>query len=101
MNKNEIVSALANRTGFTKKDSEVMLDAVISIVSETLATGEKVQVVGFGTFEVKERAPRMGRNPKANLPVPIPAKRVPYFNPGRELKDLVERPKKSPIKHQS
>lgn len=94
MNKEEMVSVLAQHTGFTKKDSEMALDAVFQIISDTLASGNKVQVVGFGTFEVKERAPRMGRNPKANKPVPIPAKRVPYFTPGKVLKSLVECTKK-------
>ena len=90
MNKEEMVDALAQRTGFTKKDSETVLDTVFQIISEALVSGDKVQVVGFGTFEVKDRAPRMGRNPKANIPVPIPAKRVPSFKPGKMLKDLVE-----------
>lgn len=94
MNKEEMVNALSQKIGLTKKDSEVALDAVIQIISDTLASGHKVQIVGFGTFEVKERAPRMGRNPKANLPVYIPAKRVPYFTPGKVLKSRVERPHK-------
>lgn len=94
MNKEEMVNALAQKTGYTKKDSEIVLDAVFQIISDTLASGRKVQVVGFGTFEVKERAPRMGRNPKANMPVPIPAKRVPYFTPGKVLKSRVECSKK-------
>ena len=90
MNKEEMVSVLAQHTGFTKKDSEMALDAVFQIISDTLASGHKVQIVGFGTFEVKERAPRTGRNPKANLPVYIPAKRVPYFTPGKVLKSRVD-----------
>lgn len=94
MNKEEMVNALSQKIGLTKKDSEVALDAVIQIISDTLASGHKVQIVGFGTFEVKERAPRTGRNPKANLPVHIPAKRVPYFTPGKVLKSRVERPQK-------
>lgn len=94
MNKEEMVNALSQKIGLTKKDSEVALDAVIQIISDTLASGHKVQIVGFGTFEVKERAPRTGRNPKANLPVYIQAKRVPYFTPGKVLKSRVERPHK-------
>lgn len=90
MNKDEMVYALAQKTGFTKKDSEFMLDSVFQIITEALVSGEKVQVAGFGTFEVKERAPRMGRNPKANLPVPIPAKLAPTFKPSKVLKDAVE-----------
>ena len=91
MNKEEMVNELSYKTGFTKKDSEVVLDAVFQIISDSLVSGDKIQIVGFGTFEVKERAPRVGRNPKANLPVPIPAKRVPYFTPGKVLKSLVEK----------
>lgn len=94
MNKEEMVNALAEYTGFTKKDSEMALDAVFQIISDTLASGDKVQVVGFGTFEVKQRAPRVGRNPRANKPVPIPAKRVPYFAPGKVLKSRIECSKK-------
>lgn len=94
MNKEEMVNALSQKIGLTKKDSEVALDAVIQIITDTLASGHKVQIVGFGIFEVKERAPRTGRNPKANLPVYIPAKRVPYFTPGKVLKSRVERPHK-------
>jgi len=91
MNKEEMVNELSYKTGFTKKDSEAVLDAVFQIISDSLVSGDKIQIVGFGTFEVKERAPRVGRNPKANLPVPIPAKRVPYFTPGKVLKSLVEK----------
>lgn len=91
MNKDEMVNALAQKTGFTKKDSEFVLDSVFQIITEALVSGEKVQVAGFGTFEVKERAPRMGRNPKANLPVPIPAKLAPTFKASKVLKDTIER----------
>lgn len=90
MNKDEMVNALAQKTGFTKKDSEFVLDSVFQIITEALVSGEKVQVAWFGTFEVKERAPRMGRNPKANLPVPIPAKLAPAFKPSKVLKDAIE-----------
>lgn len=90
MNKEEMVNALSKQIGLTKKDSEMALDAVFQIISDSLAVGDKVQIVGFGTFEVKQRAPRTGRNPKANLPVHIPAKRVAYFTPGKVLKSRVE-----------
>lgn len=62
--------------------AEVALEAVLSIISDALVSGDKVQLVGFGTFESKERAARVGRNPRANIPVNIPAKRVPVFKPG-------------------
>lgn len=91
MDKGRMVEVLSQKTGMTKKSSETALDAVLQIISEALASGDKVQIVGFGTFEVKDRAPRTGRNPRINLPVYIPAKRVPYFTPGKTLKSQVER----------
>ena len=93
MNKEEMINALSKKTGFSKKDSETALDLVFQIISDVLASGDKVQIIGFGTFEVKERAPRVGRNPKANLPIYIPAKKVPYFTPGKILKARVENSK--------
>ena len=83
-----MVSELAQRAGMTKVSAEVALEAVISIIS-----GDKVQLVGFGTFESKERAARVGRNPRANIPVNIPAKRVPVFKPGSTLKSAVAKSK--------
>ena len=76
-----MVSELAQRAGMTKVSAEVALEALVS--------GDKVQLVGFGTFESKERAARVGRNPRANIPVNIPAKRVPVFKPGSTLKSAV------------
>lgn len=90
MNKEEMVTALSNRTGFTRRDAETALNGVLNIISDELVSGQKVQIVGFGTFEVKQRAPRTGRNPKKNLPVKIPARRVPYFTPGTVLKSAVD-----------
>lgn len=90
MNKEEMVTALSQRTGFSRRDSEAALNGVLNIISDELASGQKVQLVGFGTFEVKNRAPRTGRNPKKNLPVKIPARRVPYFTPGAVLKSAVD-----------
>lgn len=90
MNKEEMVTALSQRTGFTRRDSEAALNGVLNIISDELASGQKVQLVGFGTFEVKNRAPRTGRNPKKNLPVKIPARKVPYFTPGAVLKSAVD-----------
>ena len=84
-----MVSELAQRAGMTKVSAEVALEAVISIISDALVSGDKVQLVGFGTFESKERAARVGRNPRANIPVNIPAKRVPVFKPGSTLKSAV------------
>lgn len=84
-----MISALAQETGMTKVNAEVALEAVLNIISDTLVSGDKVQIVGFGTFESKERAARVGRNPRANVPVNIPAKRVPVFKPGSTLKSAV------------
>lgn len=89
MNKEEMTCALAQETGMTKVSAEAALDAVLRIISDVLVSGDKIQLVGFGTFEVKERASRIGRNPRANVPVKIPAKRVPVFKPGKVLKSAV------------
>ena len=92
-----MAGALAFRTGMTKKTSESIIDTVFEIITDSLVSGKKVQIVGFGSFEVKDRAPRVGRNPKANVPVNIPARRVPVFNAGKPLKDAVDNAK-SPLK---
>lgn len=89
MNKEEMTCALAQETGMTKVSAETALEAVFRIISDALVSGDKVQLVGFGTFESKERAARVGRNPRANIPVDIPAKRVPVFRPGKVLKSAV------------
>ena len=86
-----MISALAQRTGMTKVNARVALDAVFQIITDTLSAGEKIKLTELGVFEARERAPRVGRNPKANVPVPIPAKRVPFFKPSEGLKAAVER----------
>ncbi|MCI8538696.1 MAG: HU family DNA-binding protein [Oscillospiraceae bacterium] len=91
MNKAELINAAAEKTGLSKKDTENILNAVIDVISEALVEGDKVQLVGFGAFEVKDRAARTGRNPKTKEPIEIPASRVPVFKPGRALKDAVEK----------
>jgi DNA-binding protein HU-beta len=91
LNKEEMISALAQRTGMTKVNARVALDAVFQIITDTLSAGEKIKLTELGVFEARERAPRVGRNPKANVPVPIPAKRVPFFKPSEGLKAAVER----------
>lgn len=90
MNKEDMVSVLAKKTGFIRRDAEMALDTVFQIISDSLVSGDKVQIAGFGTFEVKDRAPRVGRNPKANTPVMIPARKSPAFKPGKVLKEAVE-----------
>lgn len=89
MNKVELSAALARRTGMTKVDAEFTVNAVFKIIFDTLASGDKVRIDDFGTFEVKNRAPRTGRNPKAGVPVKIPACRAPSFKAHKILKDIV------------
>jgi DNA-binding protein HU-beta len=89
MNKTELVAAIANETGLTKKDSEAAVKAFIDVVSEELKKGSKVQLVGFGTFEISQRAAREGRNPQTGDAMEIQASRTPKFKAGKALKDLV------------
>lgn len=89
MNKTELIQAVADRTGLAKKDAEKALTALLDTVAETLAQGDKVQLVGFGSFEIKEREARTGRNPQTRAPIEIPATRVPVFKAGKALKDQV------------
>ena len=89
MNKTELTAALAAKTGFAKKDAEKALNATVDAITEALAKGDKVQLVGFGGFETKKREARMGRNPKTKEAIEIPASRVPVFKAGKALKDKV------------
>ena len=89
MNKTELVAAMADQTGLTKKDVEAVLKAFTDVVSGELKKGGKVQLVGFGTFEVSERAAREGRNPQSGKPMKIAASKAPKFKAGKALKDMV------------
>ena len=89
MNKTELVAAMAEQTNLSKKDAEAALKAFIDVVSEELKKGEKVQVVGFGTFEVAERAAREGRNPQTGETMEIKASKTPKFKAGKALKDMM------------
>ncbi len=89
MNKTELVLKISEKSELTKKDSEKALNAFVEAVSEALADGEKVQLVGFGTFEVRERAERTGRDPRTGNPIKIPASKTPAFKAGKALKDSV------------
>ncbi len=89
MNKAELISAAAERSGLSKKDVETAVSAALEAISEALAQDEKVQLVGFGSFEVKSRAARTGRNPRTGAEIDIPASRMPVFKPGKALKDAV------------
>ena len=89
MNKAELVAAVAEKAGLSKKDSEKAINAAFDSITAALAGGEKVQLVGFGAFEVKERNARVGRNPKTKKEIEIPASRVAVFKAGKALKDSV------------
>ncbi|MDU1414310.1 MAG: HU family DNA-binding protein [Clostridium sp.] len=91
MNKSELIAKMAEKSGLTKKDNEVVLKAFIESVEEALESGEKVQLVGFGTFETRERAARVGRNPRTKEEIQIPASNVPVFKVGKEFKDRVNK----------
>ncbi|WP_270237047.1 HU family DNA-binding protein [Lactobacillus delbrueckii] len=90
MNKTELVSVVSEKTEFSKKESAQIVDALFASIEEALAKGEKVQLIGFGTFEVRERAARKGRNPQTGAEIEIPASKVPSFKPGKALKDAVK-----------
>ena len=89
MTKAELVEDVARAAELTKKDAERLVEIVFESIIDTLNHGEKIELRGFGSFRVRERGARRGRNPKTGDPVDIPAKRVPYFKPGKELKELI------------
>ena len=88
MNKTELIAAVANEAEITKKDAEKAVKAVFSVISDSLTKGDKVQIIGFGTFEVRQRKAREGRNPRNNEPIQIEASKTPAFKAGKQLKDL-------------
>lgn len=89
MNKTELIAAVAEKAEISKKDAEKALKAFTDVVAEELVKGEKVQLVGFGTFEISERAEREGRNPQNGEPMTIAASKTPKFKAGKALKDMV------------
>ena len=89
MNKAELVAAMAAKTGDTKKGTEEYVNALVDVITAALKKGEKVQLVGFGSFEVRKRAARKGRNPQTGEEIKIPASKAPAFKPGKALKDAV------------
>lgn len=89
MNKTELIAAASESTGLTKKEAERVINATIDAITAALVKGEKVQLSGFGTFEVRDRDARMGRNPHTKESIEIPATRVPAFKPSKALKDNV------------
>lgn len=90
MNKTELINAVANASGLTKKDATKAVDAVFEVITDALRKGDKVQLIGFGNFEVRERAARKGRNPQTGEEIEIPASKAPAFTPGKALKDAVK-----------
>ncbi len=90
MNKVELINAVAKKTGLSKKDADKAVAAVIGSIEDALKAGEKVQLIGFGTFEVKERAARTGRNPQTGAAVKIAASKVPAFKAGAALKNALK-----------
>ena len=91
MNKAELVAAIAAKTGDTKKGAEASVNAFVDVITDALAKGDKVQLVGFGSFEVRKRAARKGRNPRTKEEIKIPASKAPVFTAGKALKDLVNK----------
>ncbi len=89
MNKTELVNAVAEKADFSKKDAEKAVAAVIESITDALTQGEKIQLVGFGTFEVRERAEKQGRNPRTGEAMTVPASKLPAFKAGKALKDAV------------
>ncbi|MBD1382427.1 HU family DNA-binding protein [Metabacillus arenae] len=90
MNKTELVNAVAEKAEISKKDTTKVVDVLFETISNTLANEEKIQLIGFGTFEVRERTARTGRNPQTGEEIQIAASKVPAFKPGKELKEAVK-----------
>jgi len=90
MKKAELIDAVATKSELTKQDTKKAVDALFEMISNTLANEEKIQLIGFGTFEVRERAARTGRNPQTGEEMTIPASKVPAFKPGKELKEALK-----------
>ena len=91
MNKAELVAAIAAKTGDTKKGAEASVNAFVEVITDALAKGDKVQLVGFGSFEVRKRAARKGRNPRTKEEIKIPASKAPVFKAGKALKETVNK----------
>ena len=92
MTKAELVEEVSEKTGLPKKQAEIVVNTVFESIVETLKTGEKIELRGFGSFRIRQRDSRTGRNPKTGDKVDVPAKRIPYFKPGKELRELLNQP---------
>ena len=91
MNKSDLIAAIAAKTGETKKSAEASVNAFVEVITKALVKGDKVQLVGFGSFEVRKRAARKGRNPQTKEEIKIPASKAPVFKAGKALKDVVNK----------
>ena len=89
MTKADLIEEVSRKVELTRKESEVIVEAIFDSVVRSLRTGDKIEIRGFGSFRTRERQARVGRNPKTGARVEVPAKRIPYFKPSKELKDLV------------
>ena len=89
MTKAELIEEVSRVVEMTRKDSEVIVEAIFDSIVRSLRTGDKIEIRGFGSFRTRKRQPRIGRNPKTGATVDVPAKRIPFFKPSKELKDLV------------
>jgi integration host factor subunit beta len=92
MTKADLIEEVSRVVEMTRKESEVIVEAIFDSVVRSLRDGDKIEIRGFGSFRTRERRPRVGRNPKTGARVEVPAKRIPYFKPSKELKDLVNQP---------
>jgi integration host factor subunit beta len=90
MTKAELIEEVSRGVEMSRKDSEMMVEAIFDSIVRAIRGGDKIEIRGLGSFHTRERKPRVGRNPKTGAPVQVPAKRVPYFKPSKELKDLVD-----------
>lgn len=91
MNKNELITAVAEATGVSKKDTTAVIGATLGKIADAMVAGDKVQLIGFGTFETRERGDRIGKNPRTNETVTIPARKAPAFKAGKALKETVNK----------
>jgi integration host factor subunit beta len=89
MTKADLIEEVSRVVEMTRKDSEVIVEAIFDSIVKSLRTGDKIEIRGFGSFRTRQRQPRVGRNPKTGSRVEVPSKRIPYFKPSKELKDLV------------
>lgn len=92
MTKADLIEEVSRVVEMTRKDSEVIVEAIFDSIVRSLRTGDKIEIRGFGSFRTRQRQPRVGRNPKTGSRVEVPSKRIPYFKPSKELKDLVNGP---------